>query len=80
MPESVEDLLSELARRKSKREEKSKKKKSFDHIKWLSELSKDEVNIAGGKGANLAEMYNLKLPVPPAFVITARLMKNLFRQ
>jgi len=42
------------------------------YVKWLSELSKDSIPVAGGKGANLAEMFNFKLPVPPAFVITAQ--------
>jgi len=41
-------------------------------IKWLSELDKTSGSMAGGKGANLAEMYNSKFPVPPAFVITAQ--------
>ncbi|MGY4884479.1 MAG: PEP/pyruvate-binding domain-containing protein [Nanobdellota archaeon] len=41
-------------------------------IKWFSELGKDFGNIAGEKGANLAEMYNLKAPVPPGFVITSQ--------
>ena len=27
-------------------------------------------NILGGKGANLAEMTNIGLPVPPGFTIT----------
>lgn len=40
------------------------------YIAWLSELSKKDLNIAGGKGANLGEMYNAKFPVPQAFVIT----------
>ncbi|RMD46153.1 phosphoenolpyruvate synthase [Candidatus Pacearchaeota archaeon] len=39
-------------------------------VLWLSDLSKDSVSIAGGKGANLGEMYNAKFPVPPAFVVT----------
>jgi pyruvate, water dikinase len=42
------------------------------YIKWLSELSKKDVPIAGGKGANLGEMYNSGFPVPPAFVITTK--------
>ncbi|MFH1248774.1 MAG: phosphoenolpyruvate synthase [archaeon] len=41
-------------------------------VKWLSELSKESIPIAGGKGANLGEMFNAKMPVPPAFVITAQ--------
>ncbi len=40
------------------------------YIKWLSELSKKDVQIAGGKGANLGEMFNSKFPVPQAFAIT----------
>lgn len=39
-------------------------------IAWLSELGKEDGPIAGGKGANLGEMYNAKFPVPPAFVVT----------
>ena len=27
-------------------------------------------NLLGGKGANLAEMSNLGLPVPPGFTVT----------
>ena len=48
------------------------KKKSVEFIKWFSELNKDSINIAGGKGANLAEIYNEGIPVPPGFVITAQ--------
>ncbi|MGB9674558.1 MAG: PEP/pyruvate-binding domain-containing protein, partial [Nanopusillaceae archaeon] len=40
------------------------------YIKWFSEISKDDVNIAGGKGANLGEMSKLNIPVPPGFVVT----------
>jgi pyruvate,water dikinase len=41
-------------------------------VKWFSELGKKSIGVAGGKGANLAEIYNLKIPVPPGFVITAQ--------
>jgi pyruvate,water dikinase len=40
------------------------------YIKWLSELNKKDIKLAGGKGANLGEIYNAKFPVPPAFVVT----------
>jgi pyruvate,water dikinase len=55
-------------------EEKSEKKEvaKVDFIAWFSELNKGSGNIAGGKGANLGEMYNLKIPVPPGFVVTAQ--------
>jgi pyruvate,water dikinase len=39
-------------------------------IKWFKELSKSDVGIAGGKGANLGEMTQAGLPVPPGFTIT----------
>ena len=45
---------------------------SSKYIKWLSELSNKDVAIAGGKGASLAEMFNLKMNVPPAFIVTAQ--------
>ena len=32
--------------------------------------SKDLKSLLGGKGANLAEMTNIGLPVPPGFTIT----------
>ncbi|MGA7896894.1 MAG: phosphoenolpyruvate synthase [Candidatus Nanoarchaeia archaeon] len=41
-----------------------------NYIKWFSELGKNSVPIVGGKGANLGEIYNLGVPVPPGFVIT----------
>ena len=43
-----------------------------DYIKWFSELDKNSVSIAGGKGANLGEMFNSDAPVPPGFVVTAQ--------
>ncbi|MFA5953155.1 MAG: phosphoenolpyruvate synthase [Candidatus Pacearchaeota archaeon] len=43
-----------------------------DFVKWFSELNKSSGSIAGGKGANLAEIFNAKIPVPEGFVITAQ--------
>ncbi|MCG5212003.1 pyruvate, phosphate dikinase [Streptosporangium sp. KLBMP 9127] len=37
----------------------------------FTEGNKDLKDLLGGKGANLAEMTNLGLPVPPGFTITA---------
>ncbi len=39
----------------------------------LSDGRADMRNLLGGKGANLAEMSNLGLPVPPGFTITTEL-------
>ena len=35
-------------------------------------------NLLGGKGANLAEMSNLGLPVPPGFTITTEVCNNYY--
>ena len=36
----------------------------------FSEGNRDMKDLLGGKGANLAEMTNMGLPVPPGFTIT----------
>ncbi len=38
-------------------------------VKWFEELHKEDVGIAGGKGANLGELTQAKIPVPPGFVV-----------
>ena len=38
---------------------------------WFNEIGRDDVPLAGGKGANLGEMVQVGLPIPPGFVITA---------
>ncbi len=48
------------------------KEEKIEFVKWFSELNKNSGNIAGGKGANLAEIYNIHINVPPGFVITAQ--------
>ncbi len=40
------------------------------YIRWLEEVTKDDIPIAGGKGANMGEMIRIGLPVPSGFVIT----------
>ena len=37
----------------------------------FNEIKKEDVLIAGGKGANLGEMTSAKINVPSGFVITA---------
>ena len=41
--------------------------------------SKDQRDLLGGKGANLAEMTNLGLPVPPGFTITTEACRAYLR-
>src|SRR3712207_4342796 len=42
----------------------------------FAEGNRDMKDLLGGKGANLAEMTNLGLPVPPGFVITTEACKT----
>ncbi|MBU2638170.1 MAG: hypothetical protein KJ955_04305, partial [Nanoarchaeota archaeon] len=46
------------------------------NIAWFRELHNTDVNIAGGKGASLGEMFNAGMPIPPGFVVTAEAFKN----
>lgn len=46
------------------------KKYVFFFSKNFTEGKKELKDLLGGKGANLAEMSNLKLPIPPGFTIT----------
>jgi len=49
-------------------------------VMWLSDLSKESLQLAGGKGANLGEMYNAKFPVPQAFVVTTEGFYHFLRE
>src|SRR5215203_1705683 len=37
---------------------------------WFDEIGKDDIKLAGGKGANLGELRRVGLPVPGGFVLT----------
>jgi pyruvate,orthophosphate dikinase len=50
--------------------------------KWVYDFSEGDAsqkNLLGGKGANLAEMTNIGLPVPPGFTITTEAC-NAYRE
>jgi len=49
---------------------------AIKYVKWFKDLSKSDVAVAGGKGANLGEMWNAGFPVPPGFVILADTYKE----
>ncbi|MBE6496030.1 MAG: phosphoenolpyruvate synthase [Methanobrevibacter thaueri] len=42
------------------------------YVKKFEELDKNDIGIAGGKGANLGELTQAGIPVPPGFVVTAQ--------
>ncbi|AMQ19164.1 phosphoenolpyruvate synthase [Thermococcus peptonophilus] len=47
----------------------------YRFIKWFEELSKEDVPLVGGKGANLGELTRAGIPVPPGFCVTAEAYK-----
>ena len=42
----------------------------------FTEGNKDQKDLLGGKGANLAEMTNMDIPVPPGFTVTTEACKH----
>lgn len=47
---------------------------------WFKDIRFEDVNIVGGKGANLGEMYSLGIPVPNGFVVTADTYFDFIKQ
>lgn len=50
------------------------------NIVWFEEVDKHDVFLVGGKGANLGEMTNARLPVPYGFIITSNAYFNFIKQ
>lgn len=42
-----------------------------EFVKWFNEINKKNLDLAGGKGANLGEMFQAGFPVPGGFIVTA---------
>ncbi len=40
-------------------------------VVWFKEVSKSDIALVGGKGANLGEMFRIKTPVPDGYIVTA---------
>jgi len=40
-------------------------------VVWFNEVTKKDIPLVGGKGANLGEMTNAGIPVPQGFIVTA---------
>ncbi len=53
---------------------------STKYVYTFAEGNKDLKDLLGGKGANLAEMTNLGLPVPPGFIITTEACRVYLRE
>lgn len=51
---------------------------SVKYVYSFNEGSKEMKSLLGGKGANLAEMTNIGLPVPPGFTITTQACNDYY--
>ena len=49
------------------------------YVTKFEDLSKDDIGIAGGKGANLGELTQAGIPVPPGFVVTSETYDKFMR-
>jgi len=66
----------------AKQTSKVTKKHSEKRKKWVylfHQGNKDMRNLLGGKGAGVAEMTNVGLPVPPGFTITTEACNEFYR-
>ena len=51
----------------------------YKYIKWFSEINKNDIPLVGGKGANLGELTQNNIDVPPGFCVTAGAYKDFIR-
>ena len=49
-------------------------------VVWFQEVDKDDVGLAGGKGANLGELTKAEIPVPPGFIVTSHSYFEFLKQ
>ena len=52
----------------------------MSYVVWFKNLNKDSIPEAGGKGANLGEMFNAGLPIPDGFAVTAQTYKEFIEK
>ena len=51
-----------------------------DLVMWFEDLKKTDIPSVGGKNANLGEMINAGIPIPPGFAVTAYSYKKLIEE
>jgi pyruvate,water dikinase len=50
------------------------------NIAWFKDITKEDIPIAGGKGANLGEMTQAGLPVPEGYMVTAQAYETFIQE
>ncbi len=58
----------------------SKKQMAEKLVLWFDELKKGDIPYVGGKNANLGEMTQAGIPVPPGFAVTAYAYKKFITE
>lgn len=48
-------------------------------VVWFQDVTKNDIAAVGGKGANLGELTNAQVPVPPGFIVTAYAYREFLR-
>ena len=86
MPSHDDSRLANERAITSRRTDKMADKSAQGEPKWVYAFAAGYVDgranmteLLGGKGANLAEMASLGLPVPPGFTITTEGLRRLLR-
>src|SRR5258705_13844239 len=84
-PKSVKKTARNAPARKAAARSKAAPPKASARAKWVyvfgdgkAEGKAQMRNLLGGKGAGLAEMANLGLPVPPGFTITSEVCTHYY--
>ena len=54
--------------------------KNNANVLWFKQIGIEDVNLVGGKGGNLGEMYNLGIPIPNGFVVTSKAYFNFIEE
>ena len=52
----------------------------MNYIKWFSELDENDIDQAGGKGANLGQLTQKGIEVPPGFCVTAEAYRDFIEE
>jgi phosphohistidine swiveling domain-containing protein len=52
----------------------------MQYIRWFQDIHASDVELVGGKGANLGEMVHAGLPVPPGFCLIARAYRDFIQR
>ncbi len=53
---------------------------SFQYMRWFKEIAKNDIPLVGGKGANLGELTQCGINVPPGFCVTATAYRDFILQ